>query len=440
MADTTDERPNVLLLHPGDMGQYIGCYGNAVETPNMDALAADGVRFENSFCTAPQCSPSRGSIMTGRHPHRNGLMGLVNFGWELPESERALPELLRQGGYSTYLIGAHHEVEEPARLGYDYLYTESQHAPDVADHVEATVDEMASSAPFFASVGFFEPHRPYRSDSVPEAAYDTYDPDGVEPPPYLPDAEGVREDLADLQSLLTTTVDPAVGRITDALRAAGIEEETVVVLTTDHGIAMPRAKGMCYDPGVRTALVVRCPGRYDGGETRTELVSNVDLLPTFLDLGGVDAPSNLDGRSFRPLLADEGYDHREELFVGITWHGRYNPVRGVRTDRYKYVRNFWKSPRVYLPGDVFSGKAGREVRDEYHVDDRPQEELYDLREDPNEQHNLASDERVYDAREDASAPDPAYEETLDSLRTRLDEWMRETDDPLLDGPVPPAER
>jgi len=421
------------------MGQYLGCYGNAVDTPNMDALAEQGTRFENSFCTAPQCSPSRGSVMSGLHPHQNGLMGLVNFGWELPDEVTTLPEALRESGYRTYLIGAHHEVEDPSRMGYQYLYTDTQHAPDVADHVEATIDDMASEAPFFASVGFFEPHRPFRSADVPEEAYDTYEAAEVEPLPYLPDAEGIREDIADLQSLLTTTVDPAVGRILDTLRSAGIEDETVVVLTTDHGIAMPRAKGMCYDPGIQTALVVRYPGER-GGVVRDELVSNVDLFPTFLDVAGVESPPDLPGWSFRPLLTGGSYTPRDRVFVEITWHDRYNPIRGIRTRRYKYLRNFWQSPRVYLPGDVFGSKAGQEVREEFHVDDRSREELYDLSVDPQEQNNLASDRRIYESPADASDPDPEYTDVLESLRGQLDRWMERTDDPLLDGPVAPIER
>jgi arylsulfatase A-like enzyme len=440
-------RPNVVFVHAHDLGRHLGCYGRGVATPNVDSLAAEGTRFENYFATAPQCCPSRGSTMTGRYPHVNGLMGQVPSGWELPGDETTLPEYLRDEGYSTHLFGMQH-VRLDASTLYERVHTEHARALDVAERFEATVGDLASGGePFFASLGYSEPHLTrdddsgdapwtYRYPDVPDEAFADYHPENVDPLPYLPDRRAIREQLADLDGLISATVDRSVGRVMDAIEAAGIAEETLVVFTTDHGIAFPRAKGSCYDPGVEAALVVRYPGIFDGGETYAELLSNVDLLPTLLETVGRDPPERVDGRSFLPLVSGRDYAPRDHVHVEMTWHERYAPMRGIRTARYKYVQNFWKQQRVHLPADLFGSKAGREVREEFYLEERPKEELYDLDADPHEQENLASDRGVFDPMDVGSDPDPEHADALATLRERLHGWMRETDDPLLSGPLP----
>ena len=436
-ATAAESRPNVFLVHCHDLGQYLGCYGHDVETPNLDGLAADGVRFENHFCTAPQCSPSRASMMTGTYPHENGVMGLAHMGWELDSDWMTLPKHLREAGYSTHLLGFQHEVpDNPERLGYETAHTETERALELVDVVDAFLDDREDDRPFFVSLGIEEPHRPFRREYLDDEVYEASDPDDVEPFPYLPDHPGVREDIAALQALTTETLDTAFGEIRDLIREAGIAEETLVVFTTDHGLAMPRAKGTCYDAGLETALLMHQPGRIEGGDTRDELVSNVDLLPTLLDLVGLEPPAGVTGRSFAPLLRDEPYVERDRVFGEMTWHDRYNPMRAIRTRRFKYVRNFSVLPRVFVPLDVVPTPSGRAVHEEFHAEDRPAEELYDLEADPHEQHNLASDRAFYEPESAGSGPDPEYVDVLEALRGRLERWMERTDDPLLDGPVP----
>ena len=436
-----DHRPNVFLIHCHDLGQYLGCYGVDVDTPNLDRLAADGVRFENHFCTAPQCSPSRASMMTGTYPHENGVMGLAHMGWELDADRMTLPKYLRNAGYSTHLLGFQHEVpDQPEVLGYETTDTETKRALELVDVVEEFLADREGDRPFFVSLGTEEPHRPFRREYVDDDVYEQYDPDEVEPLPYLPDRPEIREDVAALQALTAETLDRAFGQFREKIREAGIAEDTLVVFTTDHGIAMPRAKGTCYDPGIETALLVHQPGRIEGGRARDELVSNVDLMPTLLDLVGIDPPEDVAGRSFAPLLRDErgseSYEERDQIFGEMTWHDRYNPMRAIRTERYKYVRNFSLLPRVFVPLDVVPTPSGRSVHEEFHVEDRPEEELYDLETDPHEQVNLASDRPMYEPESAGSDPHPEYVDVLEDLRARLEEWMVATDDPLLDGPVP----
>jgi arylsulfatase A-like enzyme len=441
-ADTSPaqrRRPNVVLVHCHDLGQYLGCYGADVETPNLDAFASDGVLLENYFCTAPQCSPSRSSIMTGTYPHENGVMGLAHMGWTLDEDQLTLPMHLSEAGYSTHLLGFQHEVPEdrPKRLGYDTADTGTKRALELVDVVGGFLDAHAGDDPFFVSVGIEEPHRPFRRDYVDDEVYETVDAADVEPLPYLPDDDPILEDIAALQALTAGTLDRAFGEMRDRIHEAGLAEETLVAFTTDHGIAMPRAKGTCYDPGLETALMVHQPGVVEGGRRHDELLSNVDLMPTLLDLAGLSPPDVVAGRSFAPLLRGDGddYEARTEVYGEMTWHDRYNPVRAIRTERYKYVRNFSVLPRVFVPMDVVPTPSGRSVHEEFHVQHRPEEELYDLREDPHEQENLAPDRPPFEPTSVGTDPDSEYEDVLADLRGRLEAWMEATDDPLLDGPV-----
>ncbi len=435
-------RPNIVLLMCHDLGRYLGCYGADIETPRIDALADSGVCFENHFVTAPQCSPSRGSFVTGRYPHVNGLMGLAHGNWELHEDERILPQYLDDVGYETHLFGLQHITQDTDRLGYDYVHSEGNLYPGVSPEVHQAnrarnvasvlsgfLERKAFQSPFFASVGFFELHRVEEETGrfgFDNDHYETADPDEVRPPSYLPDRRGIRQDLAEMHGMVHA-LDDAVGTIIDALEAAGLDEETMVIFTTEHGIAFPRAKGSCYDAGIEAALLLRCPGVADDGTRYDELLSNVDILPTILDLVDADSerPDDLDGRSALGLLTGGEYDPRTQLFAEMTWHDMYNPVRAIRTERYKYIRSFWHLPKVYLTKDIFASEAGRTVRETDGIPQRPYEELYDLHETPQEDDNVVFE--------------PTYQDVRTDLSRRLYEWMSDTDDPLLEGPVPPGD-
>ena len=420
-VSNSDLRPNIVMLICHDLGRYVGCLGAPINTPQIDALASDGVTFSNYFCTAAQCSPSRSSIMTGRYPHNNGLLGLAHIGWEIGAQEVTLPMYLNAAGYSTHLLGHQHEHGDPTRLGYQQIDQSSEQATGVAEMVTTFLQDRVrepDGRPFFVSAGIIEPHRPYRREGYPRD-----DEQSIQVPPYLPDRPGIREDLAGLHGLIWV-VDECVGRIRNALDETGLAKDTLFIFTTDHGIAMPRAKGTCYDPGLGTVFIMRRPGHFDGGRRYDELLTNCDLLPTILDLAEVPAPDCLDGRSFLPLLEGEQYQPRDDIYAEMTWHDRYNPMRAIRTNRYKYIRNFGQRPLVYLPRDIWDGPAGQEVRNEYYGSPRPEEELYDLETDPVEQHNIIDD--------------PGQAEIAEQLRQRVADWMLQTNDPLLYGEVPPT--
>jgi len=215
--------------------------------------------------------------------------------------------------------------------------------------------------------------------------------------------------------------DRGVGQLLDMLEAHDMVENTLLIVTTDHGIAMPRAKSTLYDAGLETLLFMRYPaGGWGSGRAETALLSNVDLLPTILDCCGIEPPASLHGVSFRPLLENGGPGPREMIFAEKNYHEYYDPMRCVRSERYKYICNFHRGPELPVASDFLGHGAHREVMDRY-KGGHPDEELYDLAHDPDEMQNLASK--------------PAMATTLQAMRRRLARWMIETDDPLRHGPI-----
>jgi len=409
-------RPNIVLIITHDTGTHLGCYGAGVATPHLDRLAAAGVQFDQAHCTAPQCSPSRASLLTGLYPHANGMMGLAHRGWELRPDIRCLPHYLADGGYATSLFGFQHEAyQHPERLGYRHSDTSSIKASVVAAKVAAYIAGRPD-APFFIVAGFDETHRPFD-----RPGYDYDPPDAVIVPPWLPDIPPVREEIGQLNGM-AKAVDRAVADIRAAIASHPQADNTLFIYTTDHGIAMPRAKGMLYEPGTRTALLMHWPTGFAGGRRLDDLLVNVDLMPTLLDAAGLPIPPGLHGRTFLPLLRDEPYRPHGHIFAEMTWHDRYNPMRGVRTARHTYARSFIEAPLVYMPSDVLNSPSGQALAPTYYGSFRPPEECYDRTTDPLERTNRARD--------------PAHADELARLRSLVGDWMRATHDPLLNGPVP----
>ncbi|HID29629.1 MAG TPA: sulfatase, partial [Desulfobacterales bacterium] len=247
--------PNILYIICHDLGQQLSCYGDqSVTSPNLDRLAEEGVRFENYFCAATPCSPSRGCIMTGRYAHNNGLTGLVNAGWDMPERETTIVDYLNEAGYNTYQIGFQHERRDPLKNRYKHSESDIAGCEVVADRVAEFLRAAAvKEQPFYLNTGFSEVHLPFdRKEYVPD------NPDDVYVPSYLPDNKYVRQELANFHGSIKF-MDEAVGKIVRALNESQLGKNTVVIFTTDHGMAFPRAKSTLYDSGIKTALIMKFP-------------------------------------------------------------------------------------------------------------------------------------------------------------------------------------
>ncbi|HEX4213254.1 MAG TPA: sulfatase [Candidatus Dormibacteraeota bacterium] len=409
----SDTRPDIVLLISHDTGRRLGCYGRGVATPNLDAVAAQGLRFDRAFTTAPQCSPSRAGLITGMVPHRTGMLGLAHLGFDLDPSLATLPALLAGAGYRTVLCGTEHEGSRraPDHHGYqEVMGPAGGDAGEVAETVLTALPRLGAGEPFYLCAGFFQTHRPFPEPAAGEE---------VEVPPYLPDRPGVRHDLAGFQASLRE-LDSAVGAIAAAVAALPRARDTLLIYTTDHGIAFPGAKGTLHDPGLEIALIARWPARLTAGGSTDALVSNVDLLPTLCELAGADAPAGIDGRSLVPVL-EGGASVREEIFAEVTWHDAYQPVRGIRTEGMAYIRHLRPGPTTYLPIDIHESPAGQEVRETFYQPRSGPEELYDLAQDPLQERNLIGDE--------------AYRERHRTLARRLEEWRLATRDPMLEGDV-----
>lgn len=417
------ERPNIVLIHCHDLGDWLSCYGHgSVPTPNLQAFADKALVFDNAFATSPLCTPARSSLFTGRSPHANGLMGLSHAGWRYNPDVVTLPETLGSAGYRTALLGLQHEDLDARVLGYEEVHGLGfiPRALEVAKMTENWLAHRPDDRPFFAAIGLWEVHRPW-----PVEDYDPADPATVEVPPFLPDNEHTRRDISQFHGAIRQ-MDQAMGQILEAIDSAPNGKETLVIFTTDHGVAFPRAKSTLYDSGVKVALLVRPPASWgvDAGR-RQLLASHLDIMPTLAELADAEVPEGVEGKSLLSSLtgpgSDQGHDDRM-LFLEKTYHDRYDPIRAVRTHNVKYIRNFLAAPRLPLPLDLEESDTRRGM-DDAHLQPRPEEELYLLDEDPWELQNRVED--------------PEFQELRAELSTALLNHLRDAGDPIIQGPVPP---
>ncbi len=397
-------RDNVLLVHWHDLGRYLGAYGHPdVASPRLDRLAAEAILFTRAHATAPLCSPSRGSLFTGRYPHSNGLVGLAHHGWEYRAGVRTLPQLLSESGYHSALFGMQHETSFPSRLGFDEFDVSNSYCEYVTAQAKKWLSARrdAADAPFLLTAGFFETHRPYPADR-----YEPADVDDVEVPVYLPDTDEIRGDLAGFYGSIAAA-DAAVGELLDTLADTGLDASTWVVFATDHGPAFPRAKSTLYDSGTGIALIVRPPTSL-GRPARVydELFSGVDLVPTLLDLLGLDVPDDVEGMSHADNLLAASHDTmpiRAHVYTQKTYHDSFDPIRAIRTKTHSYIENYARRPVLDLPWDIEASPSGQAVAPTVRGP-RPERELYDLLADPGETRNLLLDNSSEEARCDRAGP------------------------------------
>ncbi|MFT4204150.1 MAG: sulfatase [Chitinophagaceae bacterium] len=413
-------RPNVILIIGDDISRDdIGAYGRNpfVKTPNLDRLAREGFLFHHFFVTSSSCSPSRTSLLTGRYPHNTGAPELH---LPLPATQVYFPELLRQNGYFTALLGKWHEGRN-TRRAYDTLVAGVPANGEGGEEQWISVlENRPKDKPFFLWLASFDAHRNWDDDSRFQ-----HSPDSVLVPPTLVDAPSTRKDLAHYYNEIER-LDFYVGRLYDALASAHLLDNTYIVFLGDNGRPFPGDKTRILDRGTNTPLIVRIPQQHVPAKSIDALVSGIDIAPTILDWTGVASSERVQGRSFASLLLSAKRDFRNYIFTEHNWHDYQAYERAVRTKDFLYIKNGLPALANQGPLDAVNSPSFKDLltgqkenrlnhfQQDVFLAPRPSEELYDVRNDSLQQYNLAGK--------------ADYQRILKKLRSILYQWQSETKD------------
>jgi N-sulfoglucosamine sulfohydrolase len=431
-----DPRPNMILIIADDMNwDDSGAYGHpTIRTPNIDKLAQQGMLFTQAFLTTSSCSPSRTSIITGKYPHNTDAEQLH---WPLPEGHLTFVEALKNAGYWTGLAGKYHlgdavrshfnsilEVGTAGfQLGADGKQQKMEGDGSGCESWVNLLNSRAHDQPFFLWLAAVDPHRPYEENILD-------DPHAIEDvivPPYFPDNDEVRNDLA-LYYDEISRMDGYIGQVIAELDTQGISKNTFILFISDNGRPFPRDKTTLYEGGIKTPWIVRWPEKLLGGLKNQELVSSIDIAPTFLKLAGIPIPEDFEGFDFSPLLHNKTASIRDEIYAEDHWHDYEDYTRAIRTQKFKYIKNYYTDLPNTPSADAFRSPTYQsmlKLNKENKLNNaqlrcfeipRPQEELYDIVNDPFELENLASSSE--------------FMTTLDVMRTRLETTRSNTNDYL----------
>ncbi|TWU00949.1 sulfatase family protein [Stieleria varia] len=487
-ATTFAAERNVIFFITDDESPTLGCYGDtAAATPAIDAIAADGVLFRNAFATTASCSASRSVVMSGLHNHRNGQYGHQHHYHKFASFHDvvslALPRVMSRAGYRTGHIGKYHVAPETVFQFDTYLKGNGRNAVEMADASKAFITAN-DDKPFFLYFGTADPHRGGGVDATSDSELKPnlfgnkpnrgsypgvdevfFDPADVIVPPFLPDTKETREELAQYYQSCAR-VDAGVARLVEILKAADLYDKTMIVFTSDHGMAFAGGKTTVYEGGLRVPFIVRDPYQKTRGVQTDAMISHVDITPSLLDFaGGLNTKKNcpkdmLDpdafwkerdeavkdnrngnkafrsyqGKSWMHVLADPEAEHHETIFASHTFHEiqMYYPMRVVRDKQYKLIWNIAHPLPFPFASDLWSASSwqaqlakgndapygemtvGRYVQ-------RPEFELYDMQADPNESNNLAESMGHKDVLQE-------YQDKLKTMQKELDDpWIMKWD-------------
>ncbi len=449
------KQPNIILFVTDDQSPDCEPYGNsAIRTPHMQQLAKEGMLFENAFCTTASCSASRSVILSGLHNHKNGQYGHQHAYHHFSsfDTVRSLPNRLSEAGYHTLRVGKYHVAPEQVYHFETALKGNARNPVAMSESVLEHLSEREDERPFFLYFCTSDPHRGggtrddlpngpnafgNRPDGYPGIESVVYDPAQVQVPAFLPDTPTCRAEIAQYYQSVSR-IDQGLGRLVAVMKELGVYDDTIVIFTSDHGMAFPGSKTTLYEPGMRVPMIVRDPRQTHSGLHSSAMISHVDLTPTILDMAGAlgpgkSEPSDFHGRSWASLTgtASEGpVEEWDQVYASHTFHEiqMYYPMKVVHGWRYKLIWNvahqlpypfasdLWAAPtwqKQYAQGmDAMYGK--RTVDRYIH---RPKFELFDLIEDPDETRNLADEAR--------------YADTLESMKRQLKEFQRRTGDPWI---------
>ncbi len=405
-------RPNIIKIICHDIGKHLGCYGvKSVSTSAIDSLAKEGLLFNNAFSTSPGCSPSRAAIASGRYPHNTGVLGLAHshFGWQLDKTIPHIAKYLTKNGYMTMLFGLQHITYQEKSLGFNNIFPERS-ADQVIKNIRKKINEKLSNKPFYAEINFFEPHRPFDFGGVKP-----FKSKGVFIPKYIPTNQHSKIEFAAMQGAIKK-MDESILQLLNLLKKKNFYENTIIIFTTDHGIPFPRAKGTLYDSGIETSLILRYPKIKLQNRNFNELISNIDILPTLLDLVKIKKSKKIQGKSFYKLLYNKKYIENKYIFAEKTYHEGFDPIRCVRNKDYKLIINFDSDRTIRVPSDIMNGGTYQSMIGKL-TNVRERYELYNIKKDKYERKNLANNKK--------------YKKVRQKLIKEIFLWMRSTKDPLL---------
>lgn len=440
---------NVLLITADDLNfDSLGTYGCKVPgiTPNLDKLAADGIKFNHAHVNIAVCQPSRQTLMTGRYPHTNGALGFDPIDEKVP----TLQEKLRDAGYLNGILGKEKHLQPMARYCWDMVATEK----DLADGagIGRSIEKYhsytkefleiaaTSNKPFFLMANLHDPHRPFAGSKQELDAWGKNLPkftrqikeDEVNVPGFLPDLPDIKKEIAEYYTSVFRC-DQAVGAVLRALKEAGQEENTIVMFLSDNGIAVPFAKSNCYLHSTKTPWIVRWPGKIQAGSVNSgHLISGIDFMPTVIDALGLEKVEGMNGESFVPLLEGKTQDGREYAFTEYhrTFAREAFPTRAIQSKKYGYIINFWADRTPPMRMDSTSGITFKAMQEAATGDPniakrvklfehRVLEEFYDFETDPDGLNNLIKS--------------PEHQMEIHKMRNLLKARMKATGDPALDA-------
>ncbi|TXE15217.1 sulfatase [Seonamhaeicola algicola] len=427
------EKPNIVLIIADDVSwDDTQPYGHpSVKTPHLNKMANEGMLFKEAFLTTSSCSPSRTSIVSGLYPHNTDAEQLS---WPLPENKNTFVQALKNAGYWTGLAGKYH-MGDPVRDDFDTLL-EMQwiDAPigldrrlkgdgSGCDEWIKLLKERPKDKPFFTWLASFDAHRPFYEG----ISDNPYSPDDAVIPPYMPETEATKKDFA-LYYDEISRMDDYIGKVMAELEKQGVAENTVVLFISDNGRAFPRDKTTLYDGGIKTPWIIKWPAKIKPGTVNTNLVSSVDIAPTFLEIAGLKALPEFEGVNLLPTLIDTSKKVRDYVYAEDHFHDFEDYTRAVRTSKYKYIKNYYPDLPNTPSADIIRDLTWKSMKEERNKGTltkaqmhcfeipRPEEELYDIEKDPYELHNLAQNND--------------YDFVLNEMRMKL-KTMRETTNDFL---------
>lgn len=421
---------NIIYINTHDTGKMISPYGANVKTINLKKFAEDAVTFNHAFCCGPTCSPSRAALLTGQYPHQNGMLGLAQRGFSLNNYHHHLANFLQSNGYHTCISGIQHEhgwyldIDEEGnkQLGYEEILTTDATKYSKEDlylwdqnNCQAVcdwLDQYDQQKPFMLSYGMHSTHRPY-----PLLINQDINVNYIKPQDNIYNNEQNRKDQAQFMTSLIYA-DQNFASIIEALKRNNLYEKTIIIFTTDHGVALPFNKCNLTDYGTAISLIIRHPQGLKG-IIYEGLFSSIDFFPTICDLLNLKKPNYLVGKSFKDVFIDPSIEFNSEIYAEVNFHTSYEPMRCIRTKRYKYIKYFAKYPKYNLSNIDQSVSKDFLINNGLKQQLKEHELLYDLYFDPNEKNNLINNLN--------------YQDIKQELTDKLYKNMQQTNDPLLNG-------